>query len=181
MTLGLPVETSSFGIEYRAREAVDPRGCGPRNVRDEILSAVGHAGIRHELGAIPAHTIIRHTTVVSRPPFPECGVVPRHTDGSSRPALRPAAFGAVLGREPRRRGRLAGIRRIERKYLLHGERLGNSNWRWPPDSAPRGSLIGAKRLDFNPKTARNSNFAWIETIFSTFELTLVFLHIYSTE
>jgi hypothetical protein len=49
----------------------------------------------------------------------------------------------------------------------------NSDWRWSPDSAPHGPLNGAKRLDSNSKTAGNLNFAWAETVLSTFELTLV--------
>jgi hypothetical protein len=45
--------------------------------------------------------------------------------------------------------------------------------KWSPGSAPRGPFNGAKRLDLNQKKAGNLNFAWIETVFSTFELTLV--------
>jgi hypothetical protein len=47
------------------------------------------------------------------------------------------------------------------------------DWRWSPDSAPRGLFNGAKRLHFNRKTAGNLNVAWIETVLSTFELTVV--------
>jgi hypothetical protein len=54
-----------------------------------------------------------------------------------------------------------------------GQCVWNSNWRWSPDSAPRGPFNGAKRRQFNRNTTRNLNLAWIETAFSTFELTLV--------